>query len=636
MPHPPFPAGVLGSLAVPLGLGLLRLSTEGRPSWGDSVALIHLALDRGIRVLDTADSYALADADFHYGERLAREAVTTWTGPRDEVRIITKAGLSRPKGKWIPNARPAHLRKSVEGSVAALGGPIFLLLLHANDPKTPFEDSLRTLAELQQAGLVQHLGLCNVSIPEVRQAQRHFPVCAIQNELSVMDRSSATEGLVELARQLGIPFLAHRPLGGHAKTVGLLKNRAMKPLAVRLKCTPHEAALAVLLDLGAPVLPLIGATKRESLESSLHALDLRLDGAARDELATKISLVPTPEAVAELVPPLVPAGLRELHAGEEPGTEPEVVIVMGVQGAGKSSQVARYETKGYARLNRDQLGGKLEDLVPQLGAMLDAGTTRVILDNTYATRVSRYPVIRAAHACAIPVRCIHLATPIREAYVNVIHRILERYDQLPGPEELKEWSKTDPNLPPPAALARWAASFEPPALDEGFGVVEEVPFVRRPAPERQVRGLLLDVDGTIRRTISGEIYPRTPEDVELIPGRREVLQRWIADGYRLFFVSNQSGVASEHVSRVAVEAAFARTIELLDLPVDEVAFCPHPAFPTGCFCRKPLPGLGLRLISRHGLSAEHLIMVGDMESDARFAEAIGASYHDAADFFKGS
>ncbi len=627
--------GVLGEIPIPLGLGLLKLSTEGRPPEEEAIALIHFALDQGIRVLDTADSYALGDNDLHYGEALVRKALESWGGPREAVKVVTKVGLTRPKGKWLPNGRPEHLRKAVEGSLQALGvDRIFLLLLHAHDPKTPFEDTLGALAQMQKEEKIVHLGLSNVSIPEVRQAERHFAVAAIQNELSVQDRSGATEGLVALARQLGIPFLAHRPLGGHANAAKLAKNRAMKPLSARLGVTPFEAALAVLLDLGPPVLPLLGTTRRETLESCLRAQHVRLDEAARTELQTRITFQPTPEVLASTAPPVTPPGLRKLVAGEEPGEEPEVVMLMGIQGAGKSAQVARYVERGYARLNRDQLGGGLDDLVPKLAEMLAAGQTRVVLDNTYATRVSRYGVIRAAHAHGVPVRCRFLATPIAEAFENVVLRILERYGRLLGPEELKELAKTDPNLPPPAAMQRWAASFEPPHVDEGFGAVEEIPFVRRPGPVHTGKGLLLDVDGTLRRTRSGEMYPRDASDVELIPGRRETLQRWLADGYQLFFLSNQSGVASGHVSVEAVEAAFARTVELLDLPVAEIAFCPHPAFPVGCFCRKPLPGHGIRLIQKYGLAREHLVMVGDMESDARFAEAIGAKYFHADDFFR--
>jgi histidinol-phosphate phosphatase family protein len=629
------PYGVLGALDVPLGLGLLRLSTEGRPSEEDAIALIQFALDQGIRVLDTADSYALSDRDLHYGEHLVRKALAAWSGPKDDVRVITKAGLTRPKGRWVPSGGREHLRRAVEGSLKALGvSRIFMLLLHVTDPKTPLEESLAALAELQKEGKIEHLGLSNTSIAEVRQAERHFPVRAIQEELSIMDRGSATSGLVALAKQMGIPFLAHRPLGGHAKVASLLKNRAIKPIAARHNVTPHEAALAALLDLGPPVIPLFGATKRESVESSLRALQIPFDPRDRAAL-TKTSFTPTDEALAWVAPPVIPADLRKLGRGQGPSDQPEVVVIMGIQGAGKSSEVARYTESGYARLNRDELGGTLDGVAQKLRELLSSGQKRVVLDNTYGTRASRYAVIRVAHEHGVPVRCRYLATPINEAYANVVLRVLERYGKLLGPDDMKELGKDDPNLPPPQALSRWAANFEAPHEDEGFGVVEEIPFVRRADPLFTRKGLLLDVDGTLRKTKSGELYPRGPEDVELLPGRRAVLERWVNDGYTLFFVSNQSGVSGGSVTREAVEAAFSRTIELLGLPVAEVVYCPHPAFPVGCFCRKPLPGLGVSLIQRHKLAREHVVMVGDMESDREFARALAVKYMTADELFPG-
>lgn len=623
-----------GPLPVRLGLGLLRLATAGRPERDQAIALIHLALDRGVRILDTADSYCLDNGDLHYGEELARDALAAWRGPRDEVRILTKVGLTRPKGRWLPNSRPTHLRKAVQGSLKALGVErLFLVQLHARDPGTPFEETLAALAELQREGLIEHLGLCNVSSAEVRQAQRHFPVVVVQNELSILQRDTAEAGLVAFTALAGIPFLAHRPLGGHAKVAKLEKNRVLAPLAKRHGVSPHQIALAAVLEAGPHVLPLIGATRPASLLDSLAATRLTLDATDRQALAAKHSLAPAPEALAELLRPAPAPPPVALASNVGPGDDPEVVLIMGIQGAGKSRLVQAYVDHGYVRLNRDLLGGKLDDLVPRLKQLLAAGQRRVVLDNTYPTRLSRAPVIAAAHAYGVPVRCRHLQTPLPEAQVNIVLRQIEKYGKLLSPEEMKALAKVDPNLPPPAALARWASSFEPPAADEGFAAVDAVPFQRQLDPSHVNKGLLLDVDGTLRRTRSGEIYPRHPDDVELLPGRRDVLARWVEAGYRLFFISNQSGVASGKVERTAVEAALLRTAELLALPVAEVAYCPHAAFPVGCYCRKPMPGLGVHLMQRHQLARSHLTMVGDMESDAQFAAALGARYFAAEEFF---
>ena len=631
---PPRSAGVLGLLEVPLGLGLLRLTTEGRPADGDAVAVIHFALDQGIRILDTADVYSLGEAVLHYGERLVRQALDSWKGPKNEVKVLTKAGLTRPKGRWMPNGRPEHLRKAVDESLAALGVErLFLLQLHAHDSRVPFEETLAALAELQRVGKVEHLGLCNVSPGELRQAMRHFRVATVQNELSALHRKSAADGMLALTRQEGIPFLAHRPLGGYAKVGRLAKNRVLVPLAERHQSTPHEIALAALLAAGPHVVPLVGATRVESIHSSLAALSLSLDVSDQTALDLWFSFAPTPEALTAIAPTVAHGSLPALPANHGPGNDPEVVLLMGIQGAGKSHLVSDYLEKGYARLNRDMCGGRLDDLVPRLVELLRSGQKRVVLDNTYPTRLSRAPVVAAAHAHGVPVRCRHLQTPLAQARINIVLRMVEKYGRSLGPEEMKALSKTDPNLPPPAALARWVSSFEPPAVDEGFAVVDPIPFVRRHDPTHTEKGLLLDVDGSLRKTRSGEIYPRHPDDVELLPGRRETLARWVDAGYRLFFVSNQSGIASGQLTSAAAEAAFLRTVELLKLPVTEVAYCPHPAFPVGCYCRKPMPGLGVYLMQRHRLALKHLVVVGDMASDAEFAAGLGARYFDAATFF---
>lgn len=615
---------ILGSPSVPLVLGMLRLGIEGRPSESDAVALLHEALDRGIRWIDTADSYCLDAKDAHYGERLAAQAVATWKGPREEVKIITKVGMTRPKGRWLPNARPEHLRKAVEGSLLALGVErLFVLQLHVHDPGVPFEDTLGALAELQREGKIEHLGLCNTTPAEIDQAGRHFRVMLVQNELSVQDRKSAQIGLIDKTRELGIPFLAHRPLGGYAKAEKLAKNRVLGPLAERHGVTPFQVALAALRLAGDHVLPIIGVSRPETLRSSLDSLKLNLDVSDRTALDVKYSFA-SEVAPVSTQPPAIAKHL---------GKDAEVVLLMGIQGAGKSRLVDSYVEKGYARLNRDLLGGKLDDLVPALIDLLANGHGKVVLDNTYPTRISRAPVIAAARTFGVPIVCRHLATSANDAHVNIALRMLGRYGKLLGPEEMKALAKTDPNLPPPVALRRWEKSFEAPALDEGFASVESVPFHRIENDTYTTKGLLLDVDGTLRVTKSGEVYPRSADDVVLIPGRREVLMRWVDAGYSLFLVSNQSGIASGKLTQGDAQAAFARTVELLGLPVAEIAYCPHPSFPVSCFCRKPMPGLGVALMEKYRLSRRHLIMVGDLASDAEFAAALGARYYEAERFF---
>ena len=644
-------AGVLGHLATPLGLGLLRLATEGRPDRTTAIHLIAFAVQCGIRLLDTAGVYHMTvDGDENYGERLAVDALQA--AGVDDVRLLTKVGLVRRGNRWIPHGRPAQIRHAVEASLAALQRDrIDYLLLHARDPQTPLEDTLGELAELQRQGLVWRLGLCNTTVPEIQQAQRHFDVTLVQNELSVLRRQHASSGLLQWTRDAGIPFLAYRPLGGkvkprlsvdgidgteganRAKPHRYARDKVLSTLAERHQATPHQVALAALLDTSPHVIPLIGATRVESVMSSIAALGVPLDVSDRTALAIKHSFEPDGDWTATM--PLASAATAaDTEApAQSPGCEPEVVILMGIQGAGKSELVGQYVDAGYARLNRDELGGTLDSLVPRLLELLQAGRRQVVLDNTYPTRTSRAGVIAAAQRFGLPVRCRFLNTPLAEAQRNIVQRMVARYGLPLGPEEMKSLRKKDPNLPPPQALVRWLNSFEPPNRDEGFRVVEELPFQRRPSPHHIQKGLLLDVDGTLRTTLSGDFYPRHPDDQQLLPGRSERLREWVDDGYQLFFVSNQGGVATGRLPLAAMQACFLRTVQLLELPVVEVAYCPHPSHPIGCFCRKPLPGLGVYLIERHRLSADHLVMVGDLDTDRAFADNISATYYHESDFF---
>jgi HAD superfamily hydrolase (TIGR01662 family) len=625
---------ILPADAPRIAFGLLRQSTEGRPHLDDAIKLVHIALDLGIRVLDTADSYCLDNKDFHYGEQLVRLALQSWNGPADQIRVLTKVGLTRPTGKWIPNGSRRHILKSVDGSLEALGvEQIFMLQLHVRDPRIPFDETLEVLAELVQSGKVLHVGLCNVNPAEIRQASRNLNIACVQNELGLLSRKSATDGSLLMTQDLGIPFLAYRLMGGIAKAEKLATNRILAPLAIRHNVSAQQLAMAAVCAAASNIVPLIGATREASLRSCVSALSIPLDISDRTALSIKYSFEPDADAVAAVRPATLPNGLPTLIADQGPSSTPEIVILMGIQGAGKSELVHQYENHGYVRLNRDVLGGKVEDLVPRLRDLVALGSNRVVLDNTYPTRVSRAGVIRVAHAAGIPVRCRFLDTGIEQARINIVQRVLERYNRLLGPTDLKEMAKQDPNLPPPIALQRWLDTLERPDPEEGFSAIDLIPFVRRLNPEWTVKGLLLDVDGTLRTTKSGELYPRTADDVELLPNRRKVLQRWLDNGYQLFFVSNQSGVASGKLTASDADAAFERTIELLDLPVKEFAYCPHPAFPVGCFCRKPLPGLGVILQHKHRLDLSQSVMVGDMDSDAQFANGLGIRYVSAETFF---
>ncbi len=311
----------------------------------------------------------------------------------------------------------------------------------------------------------------------------------------------------------------------------------------------------------------------------------------------------------------------------------EIVLVLGYPASGKSSW-ARQHLPTHRRVNRDELGGaSLDDLVPVAARHLDAGES-VVLDNTYVDRASRRAVLALAKERGVPARCVWLETSIEDAQYNAVERMVRKHGRLLAPDEVKKASRGDPNTFGPAVLFRYRKVFEEPSAAEGFAAVERVAFARAPQPEGYAgKALLLDYDGTLRRTRSGAKYPSHPDDVEVLAGRAQVLRRYAAEGYRLLGVSNQSAVSKGTLSLDDARACFARTHELLGLDID-VRFCPHEAAPISCWCRKPMPGMGVAHIEAHRLARADTLMVGDMTTDRTFAARAGVRFVDQADFFR--
>ena len=157
-----------------IGLGCMRLSTDRDRDEERAIAVLHAAFDAGITFLDTADAYCWDASETGHNERLIARALATWAGDRARVRVATKGGLTRPDGRWVPNGRARHLAAACEASRRALGVErIHLYQLHAPDPRTPLATSVRALAALQRDGLVESIGLCNVTVGQIEEARAH-------------------------------------------------------------------------------------------------------------------------------------------------------------------------------------------------------------------------------------------------------------------------------------------------------------------------------------------------------------------------------------------------------------------------------------------------------------------------------
>ena len=584
------PAGALR-----LGLGTMRLEGE------DAVAVLHRALDGGIRLFDTADVYGPDAADPGANERTLGKALQSWTGARGDVVVATKGGLVRRGREWIPDGRARHLKEACEASLRNLGvEAIDLYQLHAPDPKVPFATSLRALAALVREGKVRRVGVSNVGLEEIETASEILEVASVQVALSPLDLTPLKNGVAEFCAGKGIALLAHSPLGGYRGVRKVERLAALRRVAERRGASIQEVVLAWLLTLHPSVIPIPGASRSASLESILKATAVRLSDDDLEELECAF-----PAAKLLRVP-------RKELAPDPSAADGEVVLFVGYPGAGKSTLAAGLVGRGYELLNRDLEGGGLSRIRRELDRRLAGGVRKLVLDNTYPERASRYDVLETAWRHGVPVSCVWLRTSLEEAQVNAAERMVRKYGRLLSPEEMASVSRKDPNSFPPDAQFRFRQRLEPPRLEEGFVRIETLSFERRSRSERTGRALFFEYDGVLRAP-----RPRNPGDVEILPNRREVLSRYAAEGFRLLGVSYQPEVPEE----IAL-ACFQRTNELLGLEI-EVEFCPHGAGPSVCWCRKPLPGLGVLLLERHAIDPARSLLIEASAADRGFAARLG-------------
>jgi predicted kinase/histidinol phosphatase-like enzyme len=304
-------------------------------------------------------------------------------------------------------------------------------------------------------------------------------------------------------------------------------------------------------------------------------------------------------------------------------------LIMGLPGAGKTTLAERMVSDGYQRLNRDAAGGTLRDLLPALERALAAGASRVVLDNTYVSRKSRAEVIHAAAERGASVRCIWLSTTVDEAQFNAAWRIVSRYGRLPDEEELAALRKQDVSAFLPTVLFRYQRELEPPDLAEGFSRIDVVPFERALGPEYSNRAAIVWCDDVLMRSRAGERTPVNPEDVVIVEENAAVLRAYQAEGRRLLGMSWQPEIAAGTRSAAAAAAVFARMNQMAGLSI-EVEYCPHAAGPPRCWCRKPLPGLGVVFVQRHRLDPAQCVYLGSGTQDPGFARKLGFTYREAA------
>src|SRR6266550_1792135 len=260
-----------------LGFGAMRLTGPG--VWGEpadrteAIAVLRRAIELGINLIDTADSYGP-----YVSEELIREALHPY--PAGLV-IATKAGLARTgPGNWIPLGRPEYLRQECEMSLRRLGVErIDLFQLHRIDPKVSADDQFGLLRDLQNEGKVRHVGLSEVNVAEIEAARRIVPIATVQNHYNLAYRSS--EDVLDYCTRENIGFIPFFPLAtGHLAKSGGPLTRA----AARLNAQPAQVALAWLLKKSPVILPIPGTSNVKHLEENTAAALLELDDSIVREL----------------------------------------------------------------------------------------------------------------------------------------------------------------------------------------------------------------------------------------------------------------------------------------------------------------------------------------------------------------
>ena len=259
-----------------LGFGAMRITGPGiwgpPPDHDGAIAVLRRAVELGVNLIDTADSYGP-----NVSEELIAEALHPYP---EDLLIATKGGLVRtgPGRGWPADGRPEHLREACEGSLRRLRlDTIELYQHHRPDPKVPYEISIGALKELQAEGKIRHIGVSNVSLDQLETAREIVEVVSVQNRFSLIDRSS--QDVVDRCEELGIAFFPWAPIeAGHLAQPGGPVDR----IASRHEASPGQVALAWLLAHSPVILPIPGTSSVEHLEQNLGAAAVRL---SQDELA---------------------------------------------------------------------------------------------------------------------------------------------------------------------------------------------------------------------------------------------------------------------------------------------------------------------------------------------------------------
>ncbi|WP_017624022.1 aldo/keto reductase [Nocardiopsis chromatogenes] len=267
-----------------VGLGAMPLSIENRPDEKRAVATVHAALDAGVTLIDTADSYHWHTGETGHNELLVARALARYGGDTSGVLVATKGGRGRPgDGSWTVTGTPDHLKRAAEASLKRLGtDAIGLYQLHKPDPEVPWAESVGALRDLLDAGTIRAAGISNVTTDQITEARGILGdgLVSVQNRYSPAVRDSEAE--LRLCERLGLAFLPWSPLGGISRSSlegasgPTSEGTAFHEVASERGVSPQQVALAWLLARSPVVVPIPGAGRPQSIRDSAKAPGLEL------------------------------------------------------------------------------------------------------------------------------------------------------------------------------------------------------------------------------------------------------------------------------------------------------------------------------------------------------------------------
>ncbi|MCI1552847.1 MAG: aldo/keto reductase [Levilactobacillus sp.] len=260
-----------------LGYGTMQLTGNG--VWGpvadpdNAVKVIETAIDNGVNFIDTADAYGPFYANLYLRKALQER-------PHNHVMVATKVGQTRQGPDiWTPTGVPAYLRQQVELNLFTLGlDHIDLLQLHRIDPTVPLADQIGVLKDMQDEGKIKHIGLSQVSVDQLKAAEKIAPIVSVQNMYNLSNRQD--EDVLDYADAHHIAFIPWFPLA----TGKLIDNPTLTTIAQKYDASPAQIALAWLLKRSDVILPIPGTKSTDHELQNIHGADIDLSQADFDAL----------------------------------------------------------------------------------------------------------------------------------------------------------------------------------------------------------------------------------------------------------------------------------------------------------------------------------------------------------------